>query len=209
VTSARILAICTAGALAIGLLASCSSDTSGSGSATASSSGGAASSGRTGSSAAASSSAGSSAAAAPTDCTGSQIRVTAINPPGGGAAGHRGVVLLFTNAASTPCLMTGYPGVDGLGSGGNHVASASRTLNGMIGFCGCTKPATVTVPPGGAVSAVTEGVSDGSGPCDPFYSLLITPPNTSTSTPVAIAPYSCGFTVHPVVTGQTGQSGTP
>ena len=150
-----------------------------------------------------------STSAAPTDCTGIQIKVTAVDPPGGGAAGHRGVVLLFTNLSTTTCTMTGYPGVDGLGSGGNHIASATRTLSGMIGFCGCTTPPTVTLAPGTTVSAVTEGVADGSGPCGVFFALLVTPPNTSTSTQVTNSPYSCGFTVHPVVPGNAGQSGTP
>ncbi len=82
------------------------------------------------------------------DCTNAQIKVTAISPPGGGAAGHVGVVLLFTNTSSATCSMTGYPGVDGLNSAGQKLASATRTLNGMIGFCGCTKPPVVTLTPG-------------------------------------------------------------
>jgi hypothetical protein len=118
-------------------------------------------------------------------------------------------VLLFTNTSPVACSMTGYPGVDGLDGAGHRLASASRTLNGMIGFCGCTQASTVTLNPGGVVSAVTEGVADGSGPCSPYASLLVTPPNTSTSTQITEAPYSCGFTVHPVVPGQAGQSGTP
>ena len=78
-------------------------------------------------------------------------------PPGGGAAGHSGVVLLFTNTSTDDLRLIGYPGVDGLDSSGHDVASATRTLNGMIGFCGCTKPATLTLKPGDVVSAVTEG----------------------------------------------------
>jgi hypothetical protein len=135
--------------------------------------------------------------------------VTAIGPPGGGAAGHVGVVLLFTNTSSATCSMTGYPGVDGLDSSGHKLASATRTLNGMIGFCGCTKPPVVTLTPGTVVSAVTEGASDGSGPCTAYPSLLVTPPNTTKSTSITLAPYSCNFTVHPVVPGQAGQLGVP
>lgn len=138
--------------------------------------------------------------------------MTWTNPPGGGAAGHIGIVLLFQNSSTSTCVLSGYPGVDGLDAAGHRVASASRTLNGMIGFCGCTAPATLTLGPGVVVSAVTEGDGAGSGgstPCTPFASMLVTPPNTTMSTKIPASPYSCDFTVHPVVTGIVGQSGTP
>lgn len=141
-------------------------------------------------------------------------------PPGGGAAGHIGVVLLFENVSSTTCTLSGYPGVDGLDASGRDLASASRTPNGMIGFCSCTQPPTLTLGPGVIVSAVAEGdaagASGGAGggsgggaggsSCDAFAGLLVTPPNTSTSTKVNLAPHSCDFTVHPVVPGMDGQS---
>jgi Protein of unknown function (DUF4232) len=109
-------------------------------------------------------------------------------------------------------MLSGYPGADGLNSSGQSIAHASRTLNGMIGFCGCTTPATLTLGPGVVVSAVVEGTSAGSGGlpgCAAFPALLVTPPNTTTSTQIAASPYSCDFTIHPVVTGLAGQSGTP
>jgi Protein of unknown function (DUF4232) len=139
-------------------------------------------------------------------CTNAQIAVTWTSPPGGGAAGHDGVVLLFTNHSSTSCTLTGYPGVAGLDAAGHTVANAARTLGGMIGFCNCTTPPVLTLPPGDVVSAVVEGTAGGPGPCTAFPSMLVTPPNTTTSTRIYASPYSCGFDVHPVVTGQAGQA---
>lgn len=200
------------------VLAGCTSSTSGSGSGSAASSTAASStaaasssSSAAGSTTAGPTSAASSASNAAAACTGAQIKVTSTPPPGGAAAGHVGLVLLFQNSSTTTCVLSGYPGVDGLNSSGQSIAHASRTLNGMIGFCGCTAPATLTLGPGVVVSAVVEGTSAGSGPanCAPFPSLLVTPPNTTVSTPIAASPESCDFTVHPVVTGLAGQSGTP
>jgi Protein of unknown function (DUF4232) len=118
--------------------------------------------------------------------------------------------LLFKNSSSSTCVLGGYPGADGIDSTGHKLASASRTLNGMIGFCGCTSPPTLTLTPGTIVSAVAEGDAGGSGgPCTPFPAMLVTPPNTTVSTRIPASPYSCDFTVHPVVSGSAGQSGTP
>jgi hypothetical protein len=121
------------------------------------------------------------------------------------SAGHNGIVLLFTNSSSTTCTMSGYPGADGVDASGKDIASATRTLTGMIGFCGCSTPPTLTLAPGTVVSAVAEGTIGGTGNCEAFTSMLVTPPNTTASTKIAAAPHSCDFTVHPVVTGQAGQ----
>ena len=102
--------------------------------------------------------------------------------------------------------MTGYPGVDGLDSAGQKLASATRTLNGMIGFCGCTKPPVVTLDAGHGGLGGDRGGRRRFRTLHPYPSLLVTPPNTATSTSVTLAPYSCGFTVHPVVPGQAGQA---
>ncbi len=204
------------GAAAALLLTACTSSTSGAGT------GGAKSSGDTATTPSATGpSIGASASSAtstppPTDassspptalagCTNAQISVSWAPPPGGGAASHNGIVLLFTNISSASCTLTGYPGVAGLDASGNQVAQATRTLTGMIGFCNCTTPPVLTLPPGDVVSAVVEGTAGGPGPCLAFAAMLVTPPNTTTSTKINASPYSCGFDVHPVVTGQAGQ----
>jgi hypothetical protein len=131
--------------------------------------------------------------------------VTAAPPPGGGAAGHTGVVLRFLNNSHYRCIIYGYPGVDGTNRGGHSLASAERTLDGYLGGCRCTQLRGVLVAPGQTASALVEGDVGGSGNCDRVHGLLVIPPNTYASTPVSIAPHSCDFQVHPVVPGADGE----
>jgi hypothetical protein len=90
--------------------------------------------------------------------------------------------------------------VAGLDAAGHQIAQASRTTDGYLGGCRCTAPPTVTIVARSAADAIVEG-SVGSGNCDQFSGMLITPPNTALSTRVTIAPHSCQFTVHPVLPG--------
>jgi len=142
-----------------------------------------------------------------TGCTNAQISVTATNPPGGAAAGHDGVVLLFTNNSTSTCTLTGYPGVAGLDASEHQVAQAARTLEGYLAGCACNTPPELTLHAGAVVSAMVEAVDAlNGGPCTSFAGLLVTPPNTTLSTKVSLAPYSCQFEIHPVVVGQTGSA---
>lgn len=136
-------------------------------------------------------------------CSAAQLQVAGGPLPGGSAAGHTGVLLTFTNHSTATCTLFGYPGVAGVNSSGSQIAQATRTLNGYLAGCRCTTPQTVTLAPGAVASATTEG-NVGSGQCDQFTALLVTPPNTATSTRIDMVPHSCGFTVHPVVAGSTG-----
>jgi hypothetical protein len=86
---------------------------------------------------------------------------------------------------------------------------AARTGSGYLG--GLSSP-TATVPvirmaPGQTVSALLEGddVPSGGGTCPGYASLLVTPPN-ETSTQRLTRPLSalCSPQIHPVVTGATG-----
>jgi hypothetical protein len=140
----------------------------------------------------------------PNWCTAAQVSVAGGPLPGGSAAGHTGVLLTFTNHSTRRCTLTGYPGVAGLNTSGAQIAQATRTLNGYLAGCRCTSAPSVSLAPGAIASAVTEGNVGGSGNCDAFSSLLVTPPNTATSTRVDLVPHSCGFTIHPVVAGSTG-----
>jgi hypothetical protein len=141
---------------------------------------------------------------APAGCTAAELTVSSIPPPAGGAAGHEGLVLLFTNHSTSACTLTGYPGAAGLNAAGSQILQATRTLSGMIGGCSCTHPPVLTLNPSSTVSAVIEGNIGGPGPCNAIHSLLVTPPNTTMSTPIAESVPSCGFQIHPVVTGQSG-----
>jgi hypothetical protein len=137
-------------------------------------------------------------------CGSAQIAVTATHPEGGGAGGHDGVVLRFLNVSHHACILYGYPGVDGTRRG-HSVASAKRTTDGFLGGCHCTQPRGVRVSPGETASALVEGDEGAGGPqCNRFTGLLVTPPNGYDSTPVNLAPPSCDFVVHPVVTGSNG-----
>jgi hypothetical protein len=215
VATARRLAALVASLGAVLALAACGSSTAGTGShlGTATSSTSSTSStptGPAGSSTVSTSAAGSTAppTASPTagtGCSNVQIAVTATNPPGGAAAGHDGVVLLFTNRSSSACTLAGYPGVAGLNSSGQQIAQATRTLDGYLAGCACRTPAVLTLNPGAVGSATVEAVDAlNGGPCTPFAGLLVTAPNTTRSTRISLAPYSCQFDVHPVVAGSAG-----
>jgi len=114
-------------------------------------------------------------------------------------------VLRFLNNSHYRCILYGYPGVDGTNGGGHSVAHATRTTDGYLGGCRCSSPRGVLVAPGQTASALVEGDVGGSGNCDRFRGLLVTPPNTYNSTPLPVAPHSCHFQVHPVVPGLDGQ----
>jgi hypothetical protein len=62
----------------------------------------------------------------------------------------------------------------------------------------------VLVEPGQSAYAIVEGDLRGGRNCDRFHSLLVTAPNTYASTPIAPAPHSCDFQVHPVVPDNAG-----
>lgn len=139
----------------------------------------------------------------PGACTASALTVAAGPLPQGAGAGHIGVLLTFTNVSSRACTLRGYPGVAGLDATGKQIAQATRTLNGYLAGCRCTTPPTVAIGPLEVASASVEG-SVGTGNCDQFTGMLVTAPNTATSTKVDVAPHSCNFLVHPVVAGSTG-----
>jgi hypothetical protein len=140
------------------------------------------------------SSAGSSADSSTPDCTGAAINVSAVGDPSGSGAGHSGLILRFINTAATACALSGYPGADALNASGAVLAHAAR---------GNPTTATVTLAPGATASAKLGGSSDGSPMCT-ATSIVVTPPNTQQSTPLAIAPGACGLTVTPVVSGPNG-----
>lgn len=134
-----------------------------------------------------------------TSCSSGQVDVTGeVMSP---ATGHRGVKLTFTlAAASAPCTLTGYPGVDS-GAGG-PLLHADRTPRGFMGGLpqGSDEPPTVTLDSGHPATAVVEGVAfdaDGNG-CSLYSNLLVTPPNSTDTRTVTVTIDSCALHVHPV-----------
>lgn len=141
-------------------------------------------------------------------CAFSQLRVGAGSTQA--AAGHVGVVLVFTNTARYTCTLAGYPGVAGLNDSGQQVLQATRTPQGYLGGLGggATSPPTVNLAGGQSASAIVEGTdipASNSNTCPTYSGLLVTPPNLTQSARISNLISSCsGLQVHPVVTGTTG-----
>jgi len=139
-------------------------------------------------------------------CGSSQVSLTSSSNSG---AGHIGLVLVFTNHSSAPCQITGYPGVAGLNAAGQQAAQAERTPNGYVGGIptGSTPPV-VVLQPGQSASAILEGSDVPTGTatsCPTYASLLVTPPNTTVSIPLAASMPGCSaLQIHPVVAGTSG-----
>ena len=140
-------------------------------------------------------------------CSGAQLHVA--EHAASAATGHEGVVLLFRNTGSTPCTIYGFPGAAGLDNG-KQVLQAQRTPSGYLGGLrpGRSAPV-VTLAAGDTASAMLEGSDVPRGTqtsCPTLTALLVTPPNTTTSVHLDIAPPACGgLQVHPVVPGTTGR----
>lgn len=151
----------------------------------------------------------SQAQAATATCVSAQLAVSV----GAGTAGlgHVGETLRFHNLGSATCVLTGYPGVALIRSGGRQV-QAKRTPSGYLGGlpAGSQAPPVLEVRPGETVSALLEGLDSqgGSGrPCPNYVSLLVTPPNLRVSRRLARPFAVCEPTVHPVVVGASGRQG--
>lgn len=142
------------------------------------------------------------------ECKLADLTVSATGTDGG--AGHRLVVLVFTNSGSRTCSMYGYPGVAALDADGKQVAQAKRTLSGYMGGLRGTHMPTVVLQPGHAASAGVEALgfnaSDGSA-CTAYQGLLVTAPDDTVSTHLPWGNDGCsGLEVHPVVPGTSGDA---
>jgi hypothetical protein len=140
-------------------------------------------------------------------CAASQLRLTSYSNSG---TGHIIDILVFTNTSNTTCFVQGYPGVAGLDAHGKQVIQAERTTQGYVRALPAGQPIpVVTLAPGQAASATVEGddVTRGTETSCPTYpSLLVTPPNTTTSIVVKLEMAGCvPVQVHPVVPGTTGE----
>lgn len=146
--------------------------------------------------------------ALPAKCEGTALAVSAGGP--GVAAGHYGFPLLFRNTGPAPCTLRGYPGVAALDSAGRQVTQANWTPQGYLGGLAFTDTSLpeVVLAPGQTGSALLEGTDNPVGTatsCPSYPALLVTPPNTTTSTRLAMSMPGCsGLSVHPVVAGTSG-----
>ncbi|MGO9874948.1 MAG: DUF4232 domain-containing protein [Acidimicrobiia bacterium] len=138
-------------------------------------------------------------------CAASQLRLTSYSNSG---AGHIIDILVFTNTSNTTCFEQGYPGVAGLNAQGTQVVQAQRTTHGYVRAVPGQAIPIVTLSPGHTASATVEGDDVPRGTetsCPTYPSLLVTPPNTTTSIVVRVGMAGCvPVQVHPVVPGNTG-----
>jgi hypothetical protein len=143
------------------------------------------------------------------ECAFTQLSVTATSGEGG--LGHVADLLQFKNTSSSPCQLSGYPGVAGLDSSGQQEVQAVRTLNGYLGGVPTgTVPPVVTLAPGDTASATLEGTDVPVGNesnCPSYPALLVTPPNTRQSVVVGVEIEGCSpIQIHPVVAGTSGDT---
>ncbi|HTZ43756.1 MAG TPA: DUF4232 domain-containing protein [Jatrophihabitans sp.] len=142
----------------------------------------------------------------PAACAGSAISVR--EQPGQGAAGHLGVALYFTNVSAGTCTLTGYPGVALLTAAGHQAMQAERTPRGYLTSglpAGSDRIPTVTLAPHETARAGLEweDVPRGDASCGDYPALLVTPPNTTRSTKLAVGGiHVCQkLQIHPVLPG--------
>ena len=146
-------------------------------------------------------------------CQRRQLKIRIIH--GGPAAGTVGAVIGFTNDASTPCRLAGWPALMAVGPAGRAVAR--RTLEVFAGPA-LTRPPVVTISLGARAVAVLAG-PDAPGPgattCPPPYRRLrVTLPGDTRATVIsAWIPSSgdmpaCGRAeISPVVPARIGWPG--
>lgn len=141
-------------------------------------------------------------------CATTRLIVTIVGISGG--AGHSGYLIRFQNDGP-PCVLQGYPGLDGLDDE-NHVAvHAKRTSRGYLGGLAGGIAPNVELGATQTASALFEGYT---GPvpgeaCPHYTSLLVTPPDETHSVRLATDYTLCGLEVHPVVLGSTGGANAP
>ena len=145
------------------------------------------------------------------ECQNGQINVGALF--GGVGAGSAEQVISFTNVSKSTCTLTGYPGVAALDAQSTPVDQAQREAETLIA---------VTLAPGQMASATVSGseIPMGNATSCPYYSpsFLVTPPNLTESTRLAITgpqfgttgfPGCEGLHVNVVVLGSTGTDPPP
>lgn len=138
----------------------------------------------------------------PAPCWSDQVAVSASGTQG--AAGHRGLTLMFTLAGGAdPCTLSGYPGVDS--ETGGPPIHAQPTPRGYMGGlpAGVDAPQSVTLSLSTQGHAIIEGLgfdADGNA-CPTYTDLAVSPPDIVQVFTVPATIDACRLEVHPVVAG--------
>ncbi|MDQ6613940.1 MAG: DUF4232 domain-containing protein [Actinomycetota bacterium] len=114
--------------------------------------------------------------------------------------GHQSSVVLFHNNGR-PCVLRGYPGLDGIDATGRVAVSAQRVP--------ATTEPIVQLNTGQTASALFEGhigPVPAQGPCPAYAALLVTPPGETHSVRVPSNFSLCYLLIHPVVPGLAGDA---
>ncbi len=141
----------------------------------------------------------SASAATVPACGNSSLVVTRTFTQGG--AGHGWMSLIYRNASSHTCSVSGYPSLDAISSTGHVLAHATRTLSG---YGGGGHVSTVTIRPGGFASAGVEWLNfnpSTSGPCAFSATVNTIVANTTTVHRLPVSVSACDLQVHPTVAG--------
>jgi Protein of unknown function (DUF4232) len=112
----------------------------------------------------------------------------------------------FVNRQPQPCVLRGYPGVDGLARDGHIVVHADRTPNGYLGGSRRGSPRSITLRSGQTATALLEGLN---GPqpnrrCRPFTQVNVTPPDETHDVRRSVRASVCYPHIHPLLPGSTG-----
>jgi hypothetical protein len=146
-------------------------------------------------------------AAVPPRCGTGQLHLVVAPAPN--AAGHIGLLLMFTNTSNTVCSMFGYPGVSFLTSAGVQINDGAQR-SAALGA-----PSLVALPPGGRAHAnlllVNVANYVGNPNCQPTLSarVRVYPPDETTALFASSAQQICEVSstgvpvVYPVQTGAT------
>ncbi|HEX8771211.1 MAG TPA: DUF4232 domain-containing protein [Acidimicrobiales bacterium] len=149
-------------------------------------------------------------AASTSKCLLRELRVSAGD--GGAGLGHVGFPILFVNIGTSPCSLTGFPGVAAIDTHGVQLAQARRTLAGYLGGVrpGSAQPPVVELAVGEQASALIEGTDVPSGSddsCSNYARFLVTPPDETESVTIEHGLPGCSeLQIHPVVAGSTGST---
>lgn len=131
-------------------------------------------------------------------CGAAALSLSARSSASPGTVGLDSMSLLFRNTGAATCSLYGYPGVAALDQAGRQVAQARRASAGGA-------PTAIYVPPEAIASAYVQGNPSGgaSASCASYPELLVTPPNTTTSSRVPSGQLKIcpGFQVFPVALG--------
>jgi hypothetical protein len=140
-------------------------------------------------------------------CSGPQLTVRVT--PGLAGTGHWSSLITVENAGSSPCRVSGYPGVAAIAAGGGAPADALASPRGFSGGlpAGASIPR-ITLQKGEVATALLEGTDIPIGnatTCPSYVSLDVTLPGGAKAVTLDQRIGSCsGLTVHPFVVGFNG-----